>query len=193
MKIIDDWLASARRVDSCNCDDRPDVRDISVVVIHCISLPPGEFSGEWIDCLFTNALEAAAHPYFEGLRGLRVSAHALIRRDGEIVQYVPFHRRAWHAGISNYQGRGCCNDFSIGLELEGADDIPYTEVQYERLSDLLVALFKKYPGLSPDRIVGHSDIAPDRKTDPGPSFDWGRLYSLLSLRGFQSDRMRRSL
>jgi AmpD protein len=185
MKVIDNWLISARRVDSCNCDDRPDVRDISLVVIHCISLPPGEFGGGWIDCLFTNTLEATAHPYFESICGLRVSAHALIRRDGEIVQYVPFHRRAWHAGVSNYRGRERCNDFSIGIELEGTEDIPYTDAQYERLADVVGALLAHYPGLSPDRIIGHSDIAPGRKTDPGPSFDWKRLYRLLSARGFR--------
>ncbi|MGX2032954.1 MULTISPECIES: 1,6-anhydro-N-acetylmuramyl-L-alanine amidase AmpD [Methylocaldum] len=185
MKIIDNWLANARRLESCNCDDRPDSGDISLVVIHGISLPPGEFGGNWIDCLFTNTLEPTAHPYFERIHGFRVSAHALIRRDGEIVQYVPFHRRAWHAGISNYEGRERCNDFSIGIELEGADDIPYTDRQYEHLADLLSALLANYPGLSPDRIVGHSDIAPGRKTDPGPSFDWERLYRLLSARGFQ--------
>lgn len=183
MKIIDDWLVNTRRLESCNCDDRPDTGDISLVVIHGISLPPGEFGGPWIDALFTNNLEPTAHPYFEQICDLRVSAHALVRRDGEIVQYVPFHRRAWHAGNSNFQGRERCNDFSIGIELEGADDIPYADVQYERLSDLLAVLLKTYPGLSPDRIVGHSDIAPGRKTDPGPSFDWGRLYRLLSAKG----------
>lgn len=183
MKIIDDWLVNTRRLESCNCDDRPDTGDISLVVIHGISLPPGEFGGPWIDALFTNNLEPTAHPYFEQIRNLRVSAHALVRRDGEIVQYVPFQRRAWHAGNSNFQGRERCNDFSIGIELEGADDIPYADVQYERLSDLLAVLLKTYPGLSPDRIVGHSDIAPGRKTDPGPSFDWGRLYRLLSAKG----------
>lgn len=185
MKIIDNWLVNARRLESYNCDDRPDSGDISLVVIHGISLPPGEFGGNWIDGLFTNTLEPTAHPYFERIHGFRVSAHALIRRNGEIVQYVPFHRRAWHAGISNYEGRERCNDFSIGIELEGADDIPYTDRQYEHLADLLSALLANYPGLSPDRIVGHSDIAPGRKTDPGPSFDWERLYRLLSARGFQ--------
>jgi len=186
MKVIDHWLAGARRLESCNCDDRPDAGDMSLVVIHGISLPPGEFGGDWIECLFTNTLEPTAHPYFESICGLRVSAHALIRRDGEIVQFVPFHRRAWHAGVSNYQGRERCNDFSIGIELEGADDIPYTDQQYEHLADLLSALLANYPGLSPDRIVGHSDIAPGRKTDPGPSFDWDRLYRLLSARGVRT-------
>ncbi|BBA35410.1 N-acetylmuramyl-l-alanine amidase [Methylocaldum marinum] len=183
MKIIDDWLVNARRLESRNCDDRPDTEDISLVVIHGISLPPGEFGGDWIDALFTNNLEPTAHPYFEQIRNLRVSAHALVRRDGEIVQYVPFQRRAWHAGNSNFQGRERCNDFSIGIELEGVDDVPYVDVQYERLSDLLAVLLKTYPGLSPDRIVGHCDIAPGRKTDPGPSFDWARLYRLLSAKG----------
>ncbi|MGX2042056.1 1,6-anhydro-N-acetylmuramyl-L-alanine amidase AmpD [Methylocaldum sp. MU1018] len=190
MKVIDNWLAGARRVESCNCDDRPDAGDISLVVIHGISLPPGEFGGGWIDGLFTNTLEPTAHPYFESIYGLRVSAHALIRRDGEIVQYVPFHRRAWHAGPSSYRGRERCNDFSIGIELEGSDDIPYTGAQYERLSDVLAVLLDCYSSLSPDRIVGHSDIAPGRKTDPGSSFDWGRLYRLLAAKGFQAGQTR---
>jgi AmpD protein len=186
MKVSVGWLEGAVRVVSRNCDDRPDESDISLIVVHCMSLPPGEFGGDWIDRLFTNSLPAHAHPYFEAVHRLRVSAHALIRRDGEIVQYVPFHKRAWHAGASSYLGRERCNDFSVGIELEGTDDIAYTDVQYERLGDLIVTLLGYYPGLSAKAIVGHSEIAPGRKTDPGKSFDWERLYDLLAARGIRA-------
>jgi len=173
------WLSAARRGATPNFDDRPDENDISLIVIHCISLPPGEFGGEWIDRLFSNTLEPSAHPYFEGIFHLRVSSHLLLRRDGEIVQYVPFHKRAYHAGISRYGDRTACNDFSIGIELEGTEMVPYTDEQYHRLAEVIRTLLNTYPNLSPERITGHSDIAPDRKTDPGPSFDWGRLRALL--------------
>jgi AmpD protein len=172
-------LAGARQVRSPNCDARPDGEDISLIVIHGISLPPGEYGGPWIDALFTNQLDPEAHPYFADMAGLRVSSHLLIRRDGEVVQYVPFTARAWHAGDSCYQNRGACNDFSIGIELEGQDGEPYAAIQYERLAAVIDELIKTFPGLSRDRIVGHCDIAPGRKTDPGAAFDWALLAEKL--------------
>jgi AmpD protein len=175
ISVVDGWLESARRVPSPNSDQRPEPGDLSLIVLHCISLPPGEFGSDGIERLFTNRLDPNAHPYFAEIHHLRVSAHGLIRRDGEIIQFVPFHRRAWHAGLSGYRGRSQCNDFSIGIELEGTDDGPYEDVQYLKLNGLLRALFDTYPGLTPERIVAHGDIAPGRKTDPGPYFDWGRL------------------
>lgn len=174
-QIIDGWITTARRAFSPNFDDRPEPEDISLIVIHCISLPPGEFGGPWIDALFKNSLDPGAHPYFVGIHQLRVSCHTLIRRDGELVQYVPFHKRAFHAGASCYRGRTTCNDFSIGIELEGTETSPYTDIQYQELAKLVGTLLETYPTLSTERIAGHSDIAPDRKTDPGPSFDWERF------------------
>ena len=172
-------LDMARQSPSPNCDDRPAGSLVDLIVIHGISLPPGEFGGSWIDALFTNTLDLSAHPYFQTLAGLRVSAHLLIRRDGEIVQYVPFQRRAWHAGESAYRNRHRCNDFSIGIELEGTDHLPYDARQYPILAALIVALRSAYPAITPERLAGHADIAPDRKTDPGPAFDWTRLRRLL--------------
>lgn len=172
-------IQGVRQVPSPNCDDRPPGTDIDLIVVHGISLPPGEFGGPWIDALFTNTLNPNAHPYFRDLQSMRVSAHLLIRRDGALVQYVPFHRRAWHAGVSRFQGRERCNDFSIGIELEGTDDLPYEDVQYRELARMVQNLMKVYPLIGPRRIVGHSAVAPGRKTDPGPAFDWGRLYRLL--------------
>ncbi|HSY04923.1 MAG TPA: 1,6-anhydro-N-acetylmuramyl-L-alanine amidase AmpD [Steroidobacteraceae bacterium] len=172
-------LAGVRQVLSPHFDARPPGALPELLVVHGISLPPGEFGGPWIDRLFTGTLPGDAHPSFAERVGLRVSAHALIRRDGAIVQYVPFGQRAWHAGKSEYRGRPACNDFSIGVELEGADDIPYTEAQYVALAALATALIKAYPPLSAHNIVGHSDIAPGRKTDPGPAFAWPRLRELL--------------
>ena len=172
-------LVGVRQVASPNCDVRPDSDDISLIVIHGISLPPGEYGGPWIDALFTNRLDPAAHPYFADMANLRVSSHLLICRDGEVVQYVPFTRRAWHAGGSCHEGRTACNDFSIGIELEGQDEEPYAAVQYERLAAVINALVKAFPGLSHERIVGHCDIAPGRKTDPGPAFDWQLLHAKL--------------
>jgi AmpD protein len=186
MRVSVGWLDGAERVASPNCDDRPDETDISLIVIHCISLPPGEFGGDWIGRLFTNALPAHEHPYFEEIHGLRVSAHVLIRRDGATLQFVPFHKRAWHAGASSHLGRERCNDFSIGIELEGTEEIAYTDAQYERLADLIVSLLGCYPRLSTKGIVGHCDIAPGRKTDPGASFDWVRLHGLLAARGLEA-------
>lgn len=176
------WLSSVRRLESPNCDERPGDCPVELLVIHAISLPPGEFGGPWIDALFTNVLDVNAHPYFREIGKLRVSAHTLIRRDGEVVQYVPFNRRAWHAGKSCFDGRECCNDYSIGIELEGSDDQPYETVQYQVLADICKALLNAYPALNPQRFVGHSDIAPGRKTDPGPHFEWARLRALLAIR-----------
>jgi AmpD protein len=172
-------LDAARQVPSPNRDARPPGMTPELIVIHAISLPPGEFGGPWIDALFRNGLDPDAHPYFRDIAGFRVSAHLLIRRDGEIVQYVPFHARAWHAGVSNHQGRERCNDFSIGIELEGCDERPFESVQYEVLARVIRALVAAYPGLEPERVAGHADIAPGRKTDPGPHFDWARLRALL--------------
>lgn len=172
-------MTAARQVPSPNCDDRPAGVAPDLIVVHGISLPPGEFGGPWIDRLFTNTLPPDAHPYFAAVADRKVSAHLLIRRDGEVVQYVPFQRRAWHAGVSAYCGREKCNDFSIGIELEGADDVPYEPAQYRALSETVVALRAAYPTLS-DHIAGHSDIAPGRKTDPGDAFDWQRLHALLA-------------
>jgi AmpD protein len=173
-------MAGVRQVLSPHCDARPAGAVPEILVIHGISLPPGEFGGPWIDRLFTGTLPWEAHPYFMEIKGLRASAHALIRRDGQIVQYVPFGERAWHAGKSEYGGRSACNDFSIGVELEGTDDTPYTDAQYRELVALTIALLAAYPTLSEDAIVGHSDIAPGRKTDPGPCFDWARYRMLLA-------------
>jgi AmpD protein len=169
------WLSGARCVESPNCDVRPAGTGPELVLIHGISLPPGEYGGPWIDRLFTNTLPAEAHPYFSTIQHLRVSSHALIARDGSVTQYVPFHERAWHAGPSYWRGRRECNDFSIGIELEGADDQPYDDRQYDSLSALLLALQQTYPALADGWIAGHSDVAPGRKTDPGPAFDWRRL------------------
>jgi AmpD protein len=173
-------LIGVRQVLSPHADERPQGVLPSLLVLHGISLPPGEFGGPWIDRLFTGNLPAAAHPEFAGIAGLRVSAHAVIRRDGQLSQYVPFGARAWHAGESHYQGRGACNDFSVGIELEGSDQVPYTDAQYQALVPLIRALCAAYPTLSSGQLVGHSDIAPGRKTDPGPAFDWPRLRGLLT-------------
>lgn len=176
------WLRGVRRIESPNCDARPEATEISLLVIHAISLPPDRFGGPWIEQLFTNTLNLDAHPYFAGLRDLRVSAHLLIRRNGEATQYVSFDRRAWHAGVSQFEGRTRCNDFSIGIELEGCDSRPFTARQYAQLARLTRALLRHYPALSTSRIVAHSDIAPGRKTDPGPHFDWLRYRAALKHR-----------
>ena len=173
-------VVGARQVLSPHFDARPAGAVPDVIIVHSISLPPREFGGPWIDRLFTGSLPPEAHPYFRSIAAGRVSAHALIRRDGQIVQYVPFGERAWHAGTSQYRGRSACNDFSVGIELEGADDIAYEEPQYEQLAALIGALLAAYPSLSREHIVGHSDVAPGRKTDPGESFDWERLRQRLA-------------
>lgn len=172
-------LRGARQVPSPNHDERPAGILPELIVVHGISLPPNQFGGPWIDRLFTNTLPPDEHPYFATIAQLKVSSHVVIRRDGEVVQYVPFHMRAWHAGASSYQGRERCNDFSVGIELEGADETPYEPAQYGVLSAVILELCAAYPSLSLSRIAGHCDIAPERKTDPGPAFDWQRLYALL--------------
>jgi AmpD protein len=175
-------VAGVRQVLSPHLDARPKGVAPELLVVHGISLPPGEFGGPWIDRLFTGTLPADAHPSFRERAGLRVSAHVLIRRHGEIVQYVPFGERAWHAGESQYRGRPACNDFSIGVELEGTDETPYTDAQYTQLAALAAALLRAYDSLNEEHIVGHSDVAPGRKTDPGASFDWPRFRALLKER-----------
>ncbi|WP_289027856.1 1,6-anhydro-N-acetylmuramyl-L-alanine amidase AmpD [uncultured Paraglaciecola sp.] len=172
-------LTQAEYYPSTHCDDRPENTDISLLVIHNISLPPNEFGGEYIKYFFTGKLNPELHPYFTSIYKIRVSAHCLIQRDGHIVQFVPFSKRAWHAGISSFQGQNRCNDFSIGVELEGADHLPYTDEQYRSLQHLSLALKQTYPAITLGRIVGHNDIAPGRKTDPGISFDWTRYRQLL--------------
>jgi N-acetyl-anhydromuramoyl-L-alanine amidase len=167
-------LAGVRYIPSPNCDERPPREQIVLIVIHNISLPPGEFGGPGIIALFTNSLDHDAHPYYDGLREIEVSAHFLIRRDGEILQFVPCTRRAWHAGVSQWEGRCACNDFSIGIELEGADDVHFTDPQYDCLARLTRALRAAYPIRA---AVGHSDIAPGRKSDPGQHFDWPRFLA----------------
>jgi len=173
----DGIVAGARYAASPNCDDRPAGEAVTLLVVHSISLPPGRFGGDSVERLFANTLDPAADPYFEGLRDLRVSAHFLVRRDGELVQFVPVGRRAWHAGESRWRGRARCNDFSVGVELEGSDDAPFEPAQYLRLAGLARALQAALPLTD---IAAHSDIAPSRKTDPGPSFDWPRCLSLLA-------------
>lgn len=172
--ICDHWWSGARRVESPNLSDRPVGRAIDMLVIHNISLPPGEFGGPWIEKLFTNTLDPSAHPYFESIAQLKVSAHLLIDRAGKVTQFVPFDKKAWHAGQSNFAGEQNCNEFSIGIELEGCDDKVFTDQQYDVLAQLTRYLRDCYPAILPERIVGHSDIAPGRKTDPGPCFDWQR-------------------
>ena len=172
-------LRGACQVLSPHCDPRPGGAVPELIVVHGISLPPGEYGGPWIGQLFCGALDPAVHPYFAEVAALRVSAHLLVRRDGEVLQFVPVGLRAWHAGRSSWQGREGCNDFSVGIELEGSDVQPYAAAQYAALAQLVRALCATWPTLSPHRLVGHSDIAPGRKTDPGPSFDWDRLRALL--------------
>lgn len=182
-------LKNVRQIPSPNCNDRPKGEGVNLLVIHNISLPPREFGGPYIDALFTNTLESNIHPYFATIASQRVSSHCLIRRDGALTQYVPFTKRAWHAGVSEFQGKSDCNDYSIGIELEGADDIPYTDVQYAVLADLIITLQGYYPGITWDRIVGHSTIAPDRKTDPGSAFDWNLLANILSVKNVKSEKL----
>ena len=173
-------LAGVRQVLSPHHDARPAAAPPELIVLHGISLPPGEFGGPWIDRLFCGDLPVSAHPYFATLVDARVSAHLLVRREGATTQYVAFGERAWHAGVSSYQGRAACNDFSIGIELEGVDELPYTEAQYLTTAALIAALCRSYDTLSRERLVGHSDVAPGRKTDPGPAFDWQRLRAELA-------------
>ena len=172
----DGWLESVERCASPNFDARPTGESVVLVVVHAISLPPGEFDGPFIADLFLNRLDPQAHPYFATIASLRVSAHFLIRRDGKLIQFVSSDDRAWHAGISIWQGRERCNDFSVGIELEGCDELPFAEKQYEVLARLLRVLRDRYPLRD---VVGHSDIAPMRKTDPGPCFDWEKLSRMV--------------
>jgi len=174
-----EWIRGVRQVRTPNQDERPGGATIDLLVIHGISLPPGLFGGNYIDALFTNNIDPEIHPYFREIAGLKVSSHVLINRAGEMTQYVPFNRRAWHAGVSTFRGRTCCNDFSIGIELEGCDDQSYTVDQYTVLAGLSRTLCGQWPAITQDRIVGHCHIAPGRKTDPGPSFDWQYYFSLL--------------
>lgn len=173
----DGLVAGARYLASPNCDERPRGAEVSLLVLHSISLPPGEFGGDAVERFFTNRLDPAAHPYFAGIAALRVSAHFFLRRDGELIQFVPVQRRAWHAGDSVWRGRARCNDYSIGVELEGGDDTEYSASQYRRLGALLRVL----RGALPLRdVAAHSDVAPRRKTDPGARFDWARFYTDLA-------------
>lgn len=178
--IIKSLLTSARYLPSQHCDDRPENTLIDLVVIHGISLPPGEFGNGSVQKFFCDELEFSQHPYFLTIAHLKVSAHLFIDRLGKVTQFVPFAKRAWHAGQSSFAGRTVCNDFSIGIELEGTDELPYEKVQYQTLAHVIKALLLAYPAISRDRIVGHSDIAPGRKTDPGPAFDWSYLNDLLN-------------
>lgn len=174
------WLRGARHSPSPNANERPDAADISLIVVHGISLPPGEFGTGCVEAFFTNTLDTDADPRLADLADARVSSHLLINRRGSVTQFVPFDRRAWHAGVCAYQGREDCNDFSIGIELEGTDTAPYAPAQYRRLAAVVRALLRRYPRLGLGTIVGHAEIAPERKTDPGPAFDWPRLYRLLA-------------
>jgi len=178
---IDDagWVQPADVFRSPNFDARPDNAQIKLVVVHGISLPPGEYGGGHIQHFFCNRLDSAKHPYFEEICEMTVSAHCLVERDGKLLQFVSFDDRAWHAGLSEWRGETACNDFSVGIELEGCDDDPYTEAQYASLAALIRALRLRYPEIEADAITGHSDIAPGRKTDPGPAFDWQKLTDYL--------------
>ena len=175
------WLKGARTVLSPNCDARPLNTDIDLLVIHGISLPPKEYGGGYIDEFFTNTLDPDAHPYFMEIKELRVSSHLFIDRQGIITQYVPFNMRAWHAGESSFDGRINCNDYSIGIELEGCDEDAYCDNQYSVLVKITELICQRWQKIKKDRIVGHSDIAPGRKTDPGPFFDMNYYLSLLTL------------
>ncbi|MGA2188917.1 MAG: 1,6-anhydro-N-acetylmuramyl-L-alanine amidase AmpD [Steroidobacteraceae bacterium] len=173
-------MRGVAQIASPNCDARPPGVEADLIVVHGISLPPGEFGGPWIERLFTNTLPAGAHPYFEQVAALRVSSHVAIQRTGAVTQYVKFTERAWHAGESSFEGRAACNDFSVGIELEGTDTLAYERAQYQALAKVVAALCAAYPRLSTDRLVGHSDISPGRKTDPGPAFEWPRARLMIA-------------
>ncbi len=173
-------VRGVRFVASPNCDARPDGASVEVLVIHSISLPPGEFGGSGIEHLFCNCLDPESHPYYREIMNLRVSAHFLIRRNGKVVQFVPLHQRAWHAGQSCCEGRTRVNDFSVGIELEGTDDLPFEDAQYDSLARLTAIIRRRYPAITRERLYGHGDIAPGRKTDPGPMFDWKRYLKASS-------------
>lgn len=187
VKVIEHKLEGAKWCPSPNFNQRPQIQNsepshtiIDMLVVHNISLPPNEFGAHYIEDFFCNQLDCNAHEYFETIKDLQVSSHLLIKRNGDIVQFVPFNERAWHAGLSEFKGKSNCNDFSIGIELEGADHIPYEDDQYQALAQVTQALMDAYPNISRERLVGHSDIAPGRKTDPGPSFDWQKYKQLLT-------------
>ncbi len=173
-------VEGARVVLSPNHDARPPGAAIELVVVHGIGMPPGEFGGPWVEALFLNRLPREAHPFFATVADLRVSAHLFIRRDGSLLQFVPFHARAWHAGASAWRHRPACNDYSVGIELEGADEVPYERAQYRVLAAAITALARAYPTFATEAVVGHSDVAPGRKTDPGPAFDWALLRAVLA-------------
>lgn len=179
LKIEHGWLKQHKQIHSPHFSKRPDSQDISLLVIHYISLPPEEFGGDFIDQFFAGKLDPSLHPYFEEIKDLKVSAHCLINRQGEITQYVSFDDMAWHAGVSCFEGREKCNEFSIGIELEGSNNQPFTEMQYHTLAKLTRQLMKNYPLITSDRIAGHNQIAPERKIDPGQYFDWEYYYQLL--------------
>jgi AmpD protein len=175
-------LQNVTYIASPNCDYFPDNVNIDLLVIHSISLPPDEFDGDGVQALFTNSLDPTEHSYYQQILNLRVSAHFFVRRDGSILQFVPVNRRAWHAGASEFQGRSACNDFSLGIELEGCDTQPFTEQQYQQLAKLTRAIIEFYPSITAKHIVGHSDIAPGRKSDPGPHFDWNKYFALITIK-----------
>ncbi len=176
-EIVNHLIASAEFRESPNCSERPSGADVTLLVIHNISLPPGHFGGVYISDFFQNKLDVSVDQYFEEIKNLKVSSHLLIDRLGKVIQFVPFNKNAWHSGISLFQGQESCNDFSIGIEMEGTDSIEYTNEQYESLQEVTLSIMKDYPEIVLDNIVGHSDIAPGRKTDPGESFDWSRYKS----------------
>lgn len=175
----DIWLPGIHHTPSPNFDQRPDPGEVDLLVVHNISLPPGEFGGQQVEAFFQNRLDPDEHPYFEAIAGQQVSAHLFIRRSGEAQQFVALNQRAWHAGASCFEGQERCNDFSIGIELEGTDDIPYTDAQYRSLARLTREIRRIFPKITRQRITGHCDIAPERKTDPGPAFDWQRYMDSL--------------
>lgn len=179
IRIQDGWLSNARRCPSPNFNQRPEESAVSLLVIHNISLPPAQFSGDSVIEFFQNRLDWSQHPFFKEIEGVEVSSHLFIRRDGELIQFVPLHQRAWHAGVSSFEGRDNCNDFSIGIELEGTDDLAYTDAQYSMLKSVTCAIQASYPEITRERITGHSNIAPGRKTDPGASFDWSKYLDAL--------------
>lgn len=177
MRVTDDhWLSPVKRLASPNCNPRPDPAAIELVVVHGISLPPGRFGGGFVEALFQSRLDLSAHPTFASLEGVAVSSHLFLSRRGAVTQFVPFDQRAWHAGASAWRGRPGCNDFTVGVELEGTDEQPYTRSQYRKLRRVLRALCDRYPRLSPEAVVGHFEIAPGRKTDPGPFFEWPQVW-----------------
>ncbi|MFT6470125.1 MAG: AmpD protein [Neptuniibacter pectenicola] len=190
VKNENDGLLGVDTLLSPNFNERPEAAIVSLLVVHNISLPPGQYGGGYVEQFFTNQLPVNDDPFFQEIKDLQVSAHLLIERTGRVVQFVPLHKRAWHAGVSCYQGVPNCNDFSIGIELEGTDVEPYTPEQYVHLVELAIAIQAEFPAITNERIVGHSDIAPGRKTDPGPAFDWEYFYSVLNARQLDREKAR---